>query len=590
MLYAVAAVGDPIGLDVAVAEDRAAAEALAAADHSFVEVEADERHSCRRYSTRGADRERWSVGCSFDGLAAVQLVRLGRPDLATWDDRATPAGVLLRWALDARSRAIGAHMRGDDLVALHSLNVAARASGGGYAMQAEPAGSGFPSADFEIVDQLLADQLRRMSTPRPDVAALLAMGPTLAQAAALVAALDEMRPRQGGQPGGMMYEVDPIFRALTRNEHALPLLIDAVEQDDRLTRGVHAWRDFASGREAIPARDGATFAAMELLGVDVLWPNAGYRSPREIAARLRALFRQAPTAAERHLSTLRNPRAGVEAWALAAEKLDEPLDSMDGHSFPERWDPAEKRRVSRRGDRLRQRRERILTRLLATRLRGAARERDRNSEACVIAEAFVGWATGPEPTLRDLHERCTDPSVQCSCFAGLTVALTELGDRDALQRYATAIRRLHLESTLPDYVFEPLVRYRADPEMQALANWFAERLPHRDQIVLRLARWDLMVVPAFARVAREELRDRRSVATLTTRSHAYQLHHHAAGVRHLVETNDPELPSPDSELDIRRCDRFAASLADREVPFELYWPEARRDAAIAAIRARLPAP
>jgi len=63
----------------------------------------------------------------------------------------------------------------------------------------------------------------------------------------LIDALDEVDARQFGQPGGVDLASDRRVQELIRlGDVAVPDLIDAVEKDERLTRSVHFWRDFAS--------------------------------------------------------------------------------------------------------------------------------------------------------------------------------------------------------------------------------------------------------------------------------------------------------------------------------------------------------
>ncbi len=145
------------------------------------------------------------------------------------------------------------------------------------------------------VPDLLKDLKRRARRGAArDVPAEFAAAKALQQpterAKALVALLDELFAPQMSQPGWPEYYFDANLmmqtarRSLTEQERAappeqvlrrfagengfgpaselramgdvaLPVLIQALEQDDRLTRTVHYWRDFSTGRTIISVRD-----------------------------------------------------------------------------------------------------------------------------------------------------------------------------------------------------------------------------------------------------------------------------------------------------------------------------------------------
>lgn len=88
------------------------------------------------------------------------------------------------------------------------------------------------------------------------------------QVAYLIDALDEVDPRQWGQPGGVPLGLDWRVEALIDvGDLAVPALIDVLEKDDRLTRSVHFWRDFAPSRTVLGVREAALTALMSILRV-----------------------------------------------------------------------------------------------------------------------------------------------------------------------------------------------------------------------------------------------------------------------------------------------------------------------------------
>jgi hypothetical protein len=127
------------------------------------------------------------------------------------------------WAWVQFDRALGAHMRGDDAVALHGFRKLLAFS---VAATAEAKKRGFKPAKgrdefFDFLGQLpalLADQERRAKQDRE---AVVCIGPgreadRKKRIAALIARLDEVNARQWGQPGGVHLGSDPVVEALIR--------------------------------------------------------------------------------------------------------------------------------------------------------------------------------------------------------------------------------------------------------------------------------------------------------------------------------------------------------------------------------------
>lgn len=121
------------------------------------------------------------------------------------------------------------------------------------------------------------------------------------QVAWLIEALDEVDVRQWGQPGGVDLASDWRVEALIRlGDAAVPALIDAIERDERLTRSVHFWRDFARSRTVLSVREAALVAVMSILRLQVFEPRAtgdnftahGPEQARDTARRLRDYWEQ----------------------------------------------------------------------------------------------------------------------------------------------------------------------------------------------------------------------------------------------------------------------------------------------------------
>ncbi|QEL20687.1 hypothetical protein [Limnoglobus roseus] len=148
----------------------------------------------------------------------------------------------------------------------------------------------------------------------------------------LIDALDEVDARQDGQPGGVDLAGDRRVRELIRvGDASVPALIDALEKDERLTRSVHFWRDFARSRTVLGVREAELSAVMSILRVRVFEPVStgdsftarGGDTVKATVARLRAYwtaYGRLPFD-ERMMAVLTDPKASFEAKREAAGNL-----------------------------------------------------------------------------------------------------------------------------------------------------------------------------------------------------------------------------------------------------------------------------
>src|SRR5262249_57686082 len=108
-------------------------------------------------------------------------------------------------------------------------------------------------------------------------------------------------------------------------------LIDAVDKDNRLTRSVHFWRDFARSRTVLGVREAALTAVMSILRVRVFEPAAtgdnftsrGKEGAQSVAERLRAYWKEYGGLPfdERMMKVLTDPKGNPESWREAAANL-----------------------------------------------------------------------------------------------------------------------------------------------------------------------------------------------------------------------------------------------------------------------------
>ena len=152
------------------------------------------------------------------------------------------------------------------------------------------------------------------------------------KAAFLIDALDEVDARQWGQPGGVDLSSDRRVEELIRlGDATVPALLDALETDERLTRSVHFWRDFARSRTVLGVREATLTALMSILRVRVFEPAAtgdnftarGDDAAKEMAKRLRAYWKEYGRLPfdERMMKVLTDPKTNFEAKREAATNL-----------------------------------------------------------------------------------------------------------------------------------------------------------------------------------------------------------------------------------------------------------------------------
>ncbi len=125
-------------------------------------------------------------------------------------------------------------------------------------------------AYLEPIDQLRPELERRAALgPRVPVDPPEEGPVPAALVPALIDALDEVDARQLIQPGGVMLADDSRVVALIRaGEPAIPALLECLEQDERLTRSVHFWRDFASQRFIIGVHEACYVAIASIIDED----------------------------------------------------------------------------------------------------------------------------------------------------------------------------------------------------------------------------------------------------------------------------------------------------------------------------------
>lgn len=261
------------------------------------------------------------------------------------------------WLWSLYDRAVCAHMRGDDRLALLSARgvelarplIEREAERRGMerhlSSDQKYKAKAVPYLGFvDPVRALFKDQMRRASAPKQRAAIEIVNDPLSTQPQrieALIRDLDQVAARQGGQPvGPFAVEDDPIVAALIREgEPAIEPLLQVLESDvvSHLTRTVTFSRDFHADRHLhtllTPARV-ALLALMkttaEATGITSKDRYEGKLSAKDEAARLREWWQRygKMSEAERWYRTLADDTAGKDAWTDAAWHLT--LRGADG--------------------------------------------------------------------------------------------------------------------------------------------------------------------------------------------------------------------------------------------------------------------
>jgi hypothetical protein len=568
---------------------------------------ADEEHFYRF-------RHAWTEQASLDHatclpLKACLLLRAGEEDLArkaweTWvagmrpdtnDDAIhieDPFLMLARdWLWAIFDRAVCAHMRGDDRLALLSLRALKPMR---HAVEEAAAERGSEEAYFDFLDSaeaLLADQeARAVRREHPPAEA------PKDRVATLILGLSEIAVAQQGQPGSVnLAEAADVEALVTEGEGAVDALIDAIERDARLTRSVQFGRDFLHGREVLPVAVAAYQALTLILGTasfpDV--PEAEDKPPRvAFALRVRAYWKRNKDLSlpERWFAMLKDDTAKPPQWLQAAERIVEPSNvtvvsgsRFGSHNITTRpLRPGET--ATLKGEPLRDRRDPSVADLMARRVEAIATwDVDGEQRPYVVRDATAmaiclsEWDPRAHPDV--LHAqmvRCLEslPGMDFetrwrlqdmpSDAVALAITLHRSGDKEALAAFlarlvaldpaAAGPAPLALLWTLPD---EPAVR-------DAAAKLFSDDAsPWR--------KWESF----------HEIIDARLLCLAEFRKLV---------VYWLRSTEPSDTDEPDGP---RRCDIVAEALGggdDAGIEFDSEWPVAKRDEAIRAWIARLAPP
>lgn len=566
-------------------------------------------------------------------LMACLLLRLGEENAARelWNawSAAVPAGdenqpqslvypyliLSTDWLWSMFDRAVCAHMRGDDRLALAELRRLASIQ---PSVVAEAGliwrGRKEDTLMFDWLKplpELLADQERRAREPSP--APPVADAPQAERISAAIRALDQVAARQWGQPGGISFGGQEIQALVSEGEAAIEPLLACLESDKRLTRSVSFHRDFSHHRNLHGVSDAAVAALEGILQTSLNAMGVTSQEQRKAAAeRIRAYWKknQGLSQEERWFRTLADDQASPGDWRAAAEVITRSGRAYTWgagfHSAPLPGAPAKPGEpIPMRGEALRTREKPSVSDLMVRRITQClAPDKPDDGQQRIAAQLTVALAAwdgrARSRELRtltsSLRERSSWPNDLYAVFRARQAA----GDLQVLKEYAAWITTLTPQTPNAhsiDSLFTIMWQHPDDPDMLAAAEsifndaaspWAERFLCHSE--LSRLFYTPIIgMEPVRRRLLAELAVQARAGAGRVREGGDFSFTLDESFSTSTTCTNDPMAPAAGTEVVFRKCDYYAWSLS-QVVGWprcELYWPEERRNEAVAACAAFL---
>ncbi|MBS1727676.1 MAG: hypothetical protein JST51_13205 [Armatimonadetes bacterium] len=344
--------------------------------------------------------------------------------------------------------------------------------------------------------EILHDVARRVAHPKSpfDLKANAKLDQP-ARITGLIDALDEVSAKQWGQPGGINWSMDPIIKAITQEgSAAVPALLDAMENDDRMTRSVSFGRDFFPARTLHTVRTAAYQCLM------MVWPSSSTvrnDEPKDRVAKLRALWKTSANLSEpeRWLNVLRDDQASRESWLRAAQSITDPLhvirQGQGGMSvLPNKSEVMH-------GEPLRERHGKEIAALMNKRIEALTKVAEFSSsmqlfefaDGLSIAHCLYRWdKEGVIPSLKAATDRTIRMMKEwkqkhndagqmiARPFGKLIADRSNSGDKTAGKDYAEAVQLFTFESFEARDVLSPLWRCPTDATVQAAGAIYLARI------------------------------------------------------------------------------------------------------------------
>jgi hypothetical protein len=538
------------------------------------------------------------------------LLRLGRPDLAeliwkapegnnnVWglaQQRENEEGLWLStaaraWFGTAYWRLIGAFEGGDDQQAYDvAESIVQWRSRVPDAWRQRNVWYPHRLPDISFLDPapaIFVDSQRRLHEPvgsKVDVESIakIEAGPNT-RISALVSRLDEVRGAKIAWPGPLFFSFDPVYEQLKKEgEAAVDALLDAYENDQRLTRTFDYSRPWQVEQTPVPVRQ-----VVELLLGDLVGDSSFIHG--SAPGELRTWWRQhhSSSRAARSFEVLADDRAASERWLDSAGYITMRSDVQWGDGRPlsqdgEACDPA-KPVPPLYGESLRSRQAPSVSELLAARTMALARSN--SVRTCRMAVTAALWdSSAALPALRAAAQLQT-----CRADAVVTAARLTLGDAGAASEWAAEIRNWREFPPLSVDQFAPLWMFPDDPALQQLADWLFTRpeAPWSPALKYEDVYSPLLGVPAYRRAVKLALEDAKVVGKATRSADgtlSFGLDGRASGGSiGPSPSHDHHQAPPGQERPIRVKDLVAMELMglDGAPEFGLDWPQGDKDAII----------
>jgi hypothetical protein len=584
------------------------------------------------------------------------LLRLGRADLAetlfaavtTWtpalqgrdltDYQISYMSLASNWAGSAFGMLIGAHTRGDDVIALDLARklakfrdlATARAEAMGFTQPTrQNLGGAEPVARFPFlnqIDDLLRDHERRAAMP-PRGPIPPKGGDPSARIAALIRDFDQINEQQMMSPGSAHPGSSPrVSELVAEGDPAVAPLLTVLESDDRLTRSASEnSRSMTVDRFVHPVHEAAFAALIRILHTNEFanlrsygWKPVPLAERKAQADSIRQFWEKTRSIplVERWYRTLLDDSATQARWLEAAGGIIS-MDFEEGMPYPK---PGSR---PMKGESLRTGRDPSVTALMLQRAAQIARtgnprtSRDLGlSGACQMATALISWNEKASlPLLQELCKQCRERSDQwlaggdrnnsadqslASNLAKFTKIRIKLGDAEAIDDYASWLR-----TTTPKMLeygtfeaLKPLLDQPDQPALASAARWLfndpkspwvpllpearGQQTPHFNNLFSS----SLIVVAGFREGVLASLADKTPLGTVSRTEKGSIRRKITGGGTMNSGTNNIDLSDfpPDVEHSFRNCDFVASMLSGLEgcPKCDLFWPEARRDEAVAA--------
>ncbi len=571
-------------------------------------------------------------------LKLVLLMRLGEMEMInrmskqSWPEESSDPYLNLakEWTWFAFERAVCAHERGDDRLALADARMLAKvqplieaeANLRGFKPPSDSSGSGSKDSNLSYLPFLkqlpsfLSDCEHRVADKKnPPQAKKDISG--------LIDDLQNVNIRQSGQPGWISLSGDSRVVALVkRGDETVEPLLNTMENDSRLTRSVSFTRDFMRSRHLISVSEAAYAALTELLSVQFKsYSEKGEPfSNKEMASQIRAYWSKmgALPPFERYYETLKDDKADKDQWLQAAARIVQPTDVETHGGWTTIPDRKPDQKIELRGENLRDGRTPSVSQLMAQRSDDIAGISTQSSfeylDAGRMALALASWdKTAAIPVLKKRLMRAWsigeqpndglagDPAESLGeMIAQMTLARVRCGDESGYDEYAAWIQKVDLKNVWfhARELQKPLCQGTARPSIgRAIDYLFNDpKSPWSDILAKGNDSWftdfwksSLPQTAEFRKQASRGLADKtiagdiifypRKDWTIYSEAHI-QLKDHVLSFS--GSNGDPDTPPSGEKRSFRVCDVFAYLYSEyQEGPkFQLFWPEAKRDAGV----------